>query len=130
MVRNHVGASLPLKLSSLRVCPDDAKVGTIVCQAFFVPAVLHGLRNHINVVEGAGQLGTMVKFTWLSFFFFDVSLPLGKIAVSSFLLSVFGPACTSSSSGRSGLLVKVLTKTPSSAATLHNIFHRRHQHAH
>lgn len=53
-------------------------------------AIHHGFGNHLPVVEESGQLQKCLLFTWLTIFVFNIALPIGKIAVSSFLLEIVG----------------------------------------
>lgn len=51
-------------------------------------SVLHGLGNHIAIVEETGQIGNYLLFTWITVFFFNMAIPIGKVAVAAFLIEI------------------------------------------
>ncbi|KAJ5133507.1 uncharacterized protein N7443_004863 [Penicillium atrosanguineum] len=61
---------------------------TVITQCFGVISVLHGLGNKIAVVEATNQLGNYLLFTWITVFFFNMAIPIGKVAVAAFLIEI------------------------------------------
>ncbi|KAJ6036525.1 hypothetical protein N7540_000804 [Penicillium herquei] len=61
---------------------------TVITQTFGVISILHGLGNHITVVEDTDQLGNYLLFTWITVFFFNMAIPIGKVAVAAFLIEM------------------------------------------
>ncbi|KAJ5654400.1 hypothetical protein N7490_001403 [Penicillium lividum] len=61
---------------------------TAITQTFGVISILHGLGNKIEVVEETGQLGNYLLFTWITVFFFNMAIPIGKVAVCAFLIEM------------------------------------------
>lgn len=57
-------------------------------------AVHAGIGNHVYIVEESGQLKNLLIWAWVTVSLFNVALPLGKIAVSAFLLEILGNART------------------------------------
>lgn len=55
-----------------------------------VVAVLHGLGNHLDIIKEAGTsvVSKFLFFTWLTVFFFNIAIPLGKVAAASFLIEL------------------------------------------
>jgi hypothetical protein len=53
-----------------------------------VVSVLHGLGNRIAVLEETNQLGNYLLFTWITVFFFNMAIPVGKVAVAAFLIEM------------------------------------------
>lgn len=51
-------------------------------------SVLHGLGNRIAVLEETNQLGNYLLFTWITVFFFNMAIPVGKVAVAAFLIEM------------------------------------------
>ncbi|KAJ5580039.1 uncharacterized protein N7459_006024 [Penicillium hispanicum] len=63
---------------------------TAVTQCFGVISILHGLGNKMTIVEEAGQLRNFLLFTWITVFFFNMAIPVGKVAVAAFLIEMNG----------------------------------------
>ncbi|KAJ5656776.1 hypothetical protein N7507_008726 [Penicillium longicatenatum] len=61
---------------------------TAITQTFGVISILHGLGNRITIVEETGQLGNYLLFTWITVFFFNMAIPIGKVAVAAFLIEM------------------------------------------
>ncbi|KAJ6108446.1 hypothetical protein N7523_009769 [Penicillium sp. IBT 18751x] len=61
---------------------------TVITQCFGVISILHGLGNRIAVVEETNQLGNYLLFTWITVFFFNMAIPIGKVAVAAFLIEI------------------------------------------
>ncbi|CAG8937896.1 unnamed protein product [Penicillium salamii] len=61
---------------------------TTLTQIFGIISVLHGLGNHITVVEEVGELHNFLLFTWITVFFFNLAIPTGKVAVAAFLIEM------------------------------------------
>lgn len=57
-------------------------------QVFGILSILHGLGNHVKVVMEAGELHNMLLLTWITVFFFNIAIPLGKVAVAAFLIEM------------------------------------------
>lgn len=51
-------------------------------------AILHGLGNHMDVIVHTGELHKFLLFTWITVFFFNLAIPLGKVAVAAFLIEM------------------------------------------
>ncbi|OQD82894.1 hypothetical protein PENANT_c019G07242 [Penicillium antarcticum] len=65
-----------------------AWVFTTLTQIFGIISVLHGLGNHITIVQEAGELHHFLLFTWITVFFFNLAIPTGKVAVAAFLIEM------------------------------------------
>ncbi|KAJ5720715.1 uncharacterized protein N7483_008649 [Penicillium malachiteum] len=65
---------------------------TAITQVFGILSVLHGLGNHITIIEEVGQLHNFLLFTWITVFFFNLAIPTGKVAVAAFLIEMNGPS--------------------------------------
>ncbi|KAJ5884444.1 hypothetical protein N7504_012016 [Penicillium tannophilum] len=65
---------------------------TTLTQVFGILSVLHGLGNHITVINEVGELHNFLLFTWITVFFFNLAIPTGKVAVSAFLIEMNGPS--------------------------------------
>ncbi|KAJ5327716.1 hypothetical protein MYU51_020185 [Penicillium brevicompactum] len=61
---------------------------TTLTQIFGIISVLHGLGNHITIVEEVGELHNFLLFTWITVFFFNLAIPTGKVAVAAFLIEM------------------------------------------
>ncbi|CAI7655499.1 unnamed protein product [Penicillium glandicola] len=61
---------------------------TTITQIFGVISVLHGLGNHITIVNEVGELRNYLLFTWITVFFFNMAIPIGKVAVAAFLIEL------------------------------------------
>ena len=57
-------------------------------QIFIEEAVEYGMGNHLPVIKEAGQTESFLFFSWWGIWIFHVALPLGKVAVASFLLAL------------------------------------------
>ena len=71
---------------------DSAKLLTTMTQTFGILSVLHGLGNHITVIEEVDELHNFLLFTWITVFFFNLAIPTGKVAVCAFLIEMNGPS--------------------------------------
>lgn len=58
-------------------------------------AALYGVGNHLEIVAETGSLPNFLKFLWLTVFFFNLAIPLGKVAAAVFLMEINGQASTS-----------------------------------
>ncbi|KAJ5908723.1 hypothetical protein N7495_001405 [Penicillium taxi] len=65
-----------------------AWIVTIVTQTMSIIAILHGLGNHIGDLVKTNELGNYLLFTWITVFFFNMAIPIGKVAVCSFLIEM------------------------------------------
>lgn len=61
---------------------------TTITQTFGVISILHGLGNHLEIIEEVGELRNYLFFTWITVFFFNLAIPTGKIAVAVFLIEM------------------------------------------
>ncbi|KAJ5278958.1 hypothetical protein N7478_004330 [Penicillium angulare] len=61
---------------------------TAITQTFGVISILHGLGNKLEVVIATNQLGNYLLFTWITVFFFNMAIPIGKVAVAAFLIEM------------------------------------------
>ncbi|KAJ5384074.1 hypothetical protein N7517_001985 [Penicillium concentricum] len=61
---------------------------TTVTQIFAVISIFHGLGNHISIVQEVGDLQSYLLFTWITVFFFNLAIPVGKVAVAAFLIEL------------------------------------------
>jgi hypothetical protein len=61
---------------------------TAITQVLGIVSVLHGLGNHISVVTETGELHNFLLFTWTTVFFFNIAIPVGKVAVAMFLIEM------------------------------------------
>lgn len=52
--------------------------------------VSRGMGNHIMVLEEAGELSGFLFRTWMVFFWYNVSVPLGKVPAISLLVDLHG----------------------------------------
>lgn len=64
------------------------QMSAVAAHIFGTVAVYYGLGNDIFVSLEAGTDRRFLLFTWLSIWTFQLAIPLGKVAVSSFLLSL------------------------------------------
>lgn len=81
-----------LQFLPFRAGADLIKATLVVSMSVATVAVHYGLGNHIGMIEQAGEetARRFLLFTWLAITMFYVSIPLLKIAVSSFLVEVLG----------------------------------------
>ncbi|KAJ5513692.1 hypothetical protein N7463_003244 [Penicillium fimorum] len=68
---------------------------TTITQIFAVISILHGLGNHISIVQKVGDLQDYLLFTWITVFFFNMAIPVGKVAVAVFLIELNSQSITS-----------------------------------
>ncbi|OQE46922.1 hypothetical protein PENCOP_c001G05384 [Penicillium coprophilum] len=61
---------------------------TTVTQIFAIISILHGLGNHISIVQKMGELHNYLLYTWITVFFFNMAIPVGKVAVAAFLIEL------------------------------------------
>ncbi|KAJ5106532.1 hypothetical protein N7456_003207, partial [Penicillium angulare] len=61
---------------------------TAITQTFGVISILHGLGNKLEIVVATNQLGNYLLFTWITVFFFNMAIPIGKVAVAAFLIEM------------------------------------------
>lgn len=57
-------------------------------QVIGILSILHGLGNHMSVIVKTGQLHHFLLFTWTTVFFFNLAIPVGKVAVAAFLIEM------------------------------------------
>lgn len=57
-------------------------------QIFGILSILHGLGNHIEILMKTGELHNFLLFTWITVFFFNLAIPVGKVAVAAFLIEM------------------------------------------
>ncbi|KAJ5894609.1 hypothetical protein N7495_006300 [Penicillium taxi] len=67
-----------------------AWIFTTISQSVATVAILHGLGNHIEIVEEHDNLRQYLLLTWITVFMFSIAIPLGKCAVCSFLIEMNG----------------------------------------
>lgn len=67
---------------------------TAIDCVFAVLATLYGCGNHIEIVAATGSLRPFLKYTWITVFFFNLAIPLGKVAAAAFLLEINGQSST------------------------------------
>lgn len=63
---------------------------TVLTQIFGIISVLHGLGNHITIIQEKGELHNFLLFTWITVFFFNLAIPVGKVAAAAFLIEMNG----------------------------------------
>lgn len=68
---------------------------TVITQIFGVLSALHGLGNHMTVLIEVGELHNFLLFTWITVFFFNIAIPIGKVAVAAFLIEMNGQSSES-----------------------------------
>jgi hypothetical protein len=61
---------------------------TVITQVFGIISILHGLGNHVEVLMETGELHNFLLFTWITVFWFNMAIPLGKVAVAAFLIEM------------------------------------------
>ncbi|RJE26965.1 hypothetical protein PHISCL_00666 [Aspergillus sclerotialis] len=67
---------------------DIKETFTVITQVLGILAILHGLGNHMTVIAETGQLHHFLLFTWTTVFFFNLAIPVGKVAVAAFLIEM------------------------------------------
>ena len=65
-------------------------------QVFGALAILHGLGNHVEVLIETGEMNNFLRFTWITVFFFNLAIPVGKVAVAAFLIEMNAQSSMSS----------------------------------
>lgn len=66
----------------------------MITQVFAILAVLHGLGNHMSRLVELGELHNFLLFTWITVFFFNLTIPIGKVAVAAFLIEMNAQSST------------------------------------
>ena len=70
-------------------------MAAIIAQVIGTVAVNYGLGNQWLVILELGMTKQFLLFTWLAIWLFQVAIPIGKVAVASFLLALHPLACKS-----------------------------------
>lgn len=87
MVSRRLGMASGHSRSPMAILTYD-QLFTTLTQIFGIISVLHGLGNHITIVEEVGELHNFLLFTWITVFFFNLAIPTGKVAVAAFLIEM------------------------------------------
>lgn len=75
---------------------DRWQTSCLIETCFITVAVAYGLGNRFAKADAAGEVSTLLFWTWLSCCLFLLNIASGKVAAVSFLLNLHAGTCTSS----------------------------------